>query len=70
MIGLIIWFWALLCPNHNHTVSNHGSCQMVHLASSAEDGDPDDDRDDDDDTGGDTGNFPPKPPVPPPFPGN
>lgn len=63
MISWLIWFWAWLCPNPNHTVYNHGTCVLIHASSSTLD-----EEGDDGDTGDETGNFPPKPPGPPPPP--
>lgn len=61
MITWIIWFWSLVCPNPNHTLDNHGSCNMIHFDGGNNFGEGDD--------GGDeTGNFPPKLPPPPPHP--
>jgi hypothetical protein len=60
MFEWIILFWALICPNPNHTPGNSGNCDLIHISittSSAEE-----------DTGGETGNLPPKPPTPPPPP--
>ncbi|HEX2628570.1 MAG TPA: hypothetical protein VHM26_06160 [Chitinophagaceae bacterium] len=63
MFNWIIWIWAWLCPNPNHTLINHGNCTLIHGSTySTLDGD------DDGDSGDETGNFPPKPPVPPPPP--
>lgn len=57
MIEWIIWLWAFLCPDSNHTPENHGSCNLVHITTvlNAEG-----------DTGGETGGNPPPPPPPPP----
>jgi len=56
MVNLIIWFWAMLCPNPNHTPENHGKCKLMHITTITPDGD----------TGGENGNPPPPPPPPPP----
>jgi hypothetical protein len=69
MINLIIWFAAFLCTNPNHSATNHGSCNLVHITVVSNDpNDPNnpDDPEDPGDTGGETGgtHHPPPPPTP------
>ena len=56
MITIIIWLGTLLCPNPNHTLENHGNCNLIHVPTVSTNGD----------TGGENGGNPKPPPPPPP----
>lgn len=66
MINILIWLAAFFCPNPNHSVENHGNCNLIHVNVTTTTSTPPPI-----DTGGETGGIPiPPPPPPPPPKGN